>query len=151
MTEYKAWSLVIDYLALSDAFGEAVWNRIDMWIGVSPGLIVLAYFAPERLSRGIAILVIGLYLLISTFLLFSCQGDLLEAASAIADAQQLNQTHGLSSRTLDVRLDEGERYWFAVAVMLLFMLGLFGGTTGYAAWASCSHTTGSAESNSGTY
>jgi hypothetical protein len=125
MEEAEAVSLVLEYLELVHTYGEAIWNRIDLWVGVSFGMILLGYFAPERLQTGITGLILSLYALFSITLFSNVTGDTEKADAALFDAFAIAESHGLDLRILAAYTDpRGDEFYTSV----LFLIGLFVGT-----------------------
>ena len=128
MSEAEAGSLVVEYLALVHTYGEAVWGRIDLWVGASFGMILLGYFAPERLRPGVTVLIVGLYLFFSVALYSNAIDDNDKASALLLDAFDLAKTHGLE---LNILTKYNERPSYEFYTMVLFLFGLFVGTVGF--------------------
>lgn len=128
MNEAQATSLVIEYLALVHTYGEAIWGRVDLWIGASFGMILLGYFAPERLKPAITTLILSLYILFSVSLYNNLTTDTVMADAVMQDALELAQTHGLDLNTL-AAINNASGY--TNHTMVMFLAGLFIGTLGF--------------------
>jgi|GEM_PF-3807801 hypothetical protein len=50
MPEHEAALLVIEMLALSDQYAESLWRNVDVWVGISVGLVILSHVAPKQLT-----------------------------------------------------------------------------------------------------
>ena len=50
MSAAEALQAVIELLALSNQYSESLWRNIDIWIGLSIGLVILTYTAPDKLT-----------------------------------------------------------------------------------------------------
>lgn len=127
MRELEAGALVAEYVALVHAFGEAIWSRVDFWVGASFAIILLGYFAPERLRPGVTTLILGLYICFSATIYFNMARDLEMAAALAADARELAMTHGLDFRIFARDSQRADISW----TLPLFLLGLFIGTSGF--------------------
>jgi hypothetical protein len=128
MSEVEVGTLIIEQVALAHSFGEAVWGRIDRWISVSFGLILLGYFAPERLRPGITALIVGLYVLFSVHVALNANSDMELAGAVLKDAQSLAMTQGIK---LDIFAAYGEPGNLGYLSMGIFLVGLFLGTVGF--------------------
>lgn len=63
MSEHEAHLLLLEYMNTAHSLGEAIWSRLELWSGISFGLIiVLAYFATERLTRSVTALLLSIYI-----------------------------------------------------------------------------------------
>ena len=66
--DFEAYQIVIELLAQAHEYGEANSDKMELWISISSGLIVMAYFAPERLKLGISTMILLVYIAFSMFL-----------------------------------------------------------------------------------
>lgn len=128
MSEAEAGSIIVEYLALVHTYGEAIWSRIDLWVGVSFGMILLGYFAPERLRPGVAALIVGLYVLFSVSLYFNVSGDTDKATAALLDTHEIAESHGLELNILKTYTEARGNEFYA---SMFFLFGLFIGTMGF--------------------
>jgi len=63
VSEHEAHLLLLEYMNTAHSLGEAIWSRLELWSGISFGLIiVLAYFATERLTRSVTALLLSIYI-----------------------------------------------------------------------------------------
>jgi len=87
--DLDAYELVLDLLAQSHAYGESIADKIELWIGTSFGLIVMAYFAPDRLKLGIASLVVAIYVAFTVWVFSNIGADVDLSDAALNDARAL--------------------------------------------------------------
>jgi len=127
--ELDAYQIVVDLLSQSHAYGEAIAGKMELWISVSFGLIVMAYFAPNRLMPGIACLVLLIYVAFSVFSITNIYADIQMGKAAIDDAAMLLTTYELESKQIETRLEDNAT-GSGVAIFI-FLAGLFLGTIGY--------------------
>ncbi len=129
--DIEAYAVIVDLLAQAHAYGDSIASKAELWIGISSGLIVMAYFAPDRLKVSITTLVIFLYIALSVFLFSNMVDDLAMSRLAIEDAKAIAEENAINSRLLAYRLEaegggSGETTFGFVA-----FLGLFLGTIGF--------------------
>lgn len=127
--DIEAYAVVVELLGQAHAHGEAIASKLELWIGVSSGLIVMAYFAPERMRVSITVLVLSLYIAFSAFVFTNVTEDMQMSRRAVADAEMIASQHNLGSSLLEFRTSEqgsGETLAFAVVAV-----GLLFGTIGY--------------------
>ncbi len=127
--DLNAYELILDLLSQSHNYGESIAGKIELWIGTSFGLIIMAYFAPDRLKPGIAALVVGIYTAFTAWLLSNIGADVELSQAALSDAKVLAETYQINSQVLDYRLTEGGRGSGVAAAV--FLVGLFTATVGY--------------------
>ncbi len=132
MTEYEAYSLIVELQSLAHALGEGLWNRVELLVGFSSGLIVMAYVAPERLKIGVTTFVLSMYALFCVFYLTNIYQDAVRASATIEDARLIAETYNLSIETLNIRVEEGQAR--AELTGPFFMLSLMLGTIVYVAF-----------------
>jgi hypothetical protein len=129
--DLEACATVVDLLAQSHGYGESIASKVEFWIGVSSGLIVMAYFAPDRLKPGITSLVLLLYVTFSVFTATNMQDDGALGAAAVQDAIILETECGIQSKVLAHRLDDSQAGRGSTIAGMVTFLGLFLGTIGY--------------------
>ena len=61
MPEHEAALLVIEMLALSDQYAESLWRNVDVWVGISVGLVILSHVAPKQLTQPTTTILVALY------------------------------------------------------------------------------------------
>jgi len=61
MPEHEAILIVIELLALSDQYAESLWRNVDIWVGLSIGLVILSYSAPDKLNYKTGSILVTLY------------------------------------------------------------------------------------------
>ena len=132
--DLSAYELVLDLLSQSHAYGESIADKIELWVGTSFGLIVMAYFAPDRLKLGIATLVIGIYVAFTSWVLSNIGADVDLSQAALSDAKDLAKTYQIGSQVLDYRLTEGGTGSGVSAAV--FVVGLFTATVGYVVYTA---------------
>ncbi len=123
MSESEAYYIIIEQLVLLHSFGESAMDRIDMWIGGSVGLIMLGYFAPERLKPAITAFILSLYSSFTYFIYENMSGDLTKGNRLFNDATNLAAQHNINMEIFDAYL-EPSNYG---AFNNYFFLGLFFG------------------------
>ena len=131
MNELEAHALIVEYLALAHGYGEAMWGRLDLWIGISSGLIVMSYFAPDRLTKPLTSLILGLYVAMTGFIFLNSSSDLGMAARVLQDALALAETQGISSEALIFKTTTTGIDTLTTIALAIFFMGMFIGTVGY--------------------
>jgi NADH:ubiquinone oxidoreductase subunit H len=119
----EAYQLVVDLLGQARNFGESVSNEMELWIGISSGLVVLADFAPDRLKPGMASFVICLYIAFSVFIFANIAADAALSRAAVEDASRVATELRFESSELKYRLEKGGSGSSLAA--RLFLAGLF--------------------------
>ena len=132
--DVEAYQLVVALLGQVHDFGESISDKMELWISISSGLIVMAYFAPDRLKPGIATYVVALYIAFSVFIFSNIAADASLSRAAIADASRIASELQIQSSELKYRLDEGGSGSSLAALM--FMAGLFFGTIWYVSYTA---------------
>ncbi len=127
----EAYAIVVDLLAQVHGYGESVASKLELWISISSGLIIMAYFAPDRLKIGVAALVLIAYVAFTVFIVtnIGADGDLGDAA--MRDARLIVEEFELQSHTLDQRLGDEDSGHGSTLAASVFFLTLFIGTIGY--------------------
>lgn len=125
----EAYQAIVDLLGQAHNFGESISDKMELWISISSGLIVMAYFAPDRLTPGIAAFVLSLYIAFSVFVFSNIAADADLSRAAIDDASRVAAEFRIESSELRYRLERGGRGSNQAA--MLFLVGLFFGTIWY--------------------
>ena len=129
--DIEACATVVDLLTQSHGYGESIASKVEVWIGVSSGIIVMAYFAPNRLKPGITSFVLLLYVAFSVFTATNMQDDLALGTAAVQDAVVLETECGIQSKVLAHRLDDSQAGRGSTIAGIVTFIGLFLGTIGY--------------------
>ncbi len=124
--DIDAYQLVVNLLTQAHYFGESIAVKIEFWISISSGLIVMAYLAPNRLKPGIASLVLAIYIAFSLYIFANIEADMDLVAAALADAAKVAAQFKIESKELQYRLEFGGAGSNLAATF--FMVGLFLGT-----------------------
>ena len=131
MPEYEAYALVLEQLAQAHALGESIWGRIDLWIGLSSGIVVLAYFAPDRLTKSLTFLILTLYFLATIVIGLNILTDNALLDAIFRDAILLATSNGIVVEALEERLAADSINTLTTIAMAAFFLGLLMGASGY--------------------
>ena len=131
--DVEAYALVVELLSQAHNYGESISAKLELWVGISSGLIVMAYFAPERLKLGVAGLVIFAYVTFTTFIITNIADDGALSAATIQDARMIVEMHDLKSETLTQRLIDADSGRGSSLAFVIFFLTLFVGTVWYLA------------------
>lgn len=132
--DLDAYELILDLLSQSHDYGESIADKIELWIGTSFGLVVMAYFAPDRLKLGIASVVVAIYVAFTVWVFSNIGADIELSEAALNDAKALAQRYQIHSQALDYRLADGG-HGSGVAV-IVFIVGLFTATIGYVGYTA---------------
>jgi hypothetical protein len=103
---------------------------------MSSGLIIMAYFAPDRLTRGLTASILTLYAAMTTFIFLSVRSDLQSADVVFKEATLLSESYGVMNDVLVQRTSAVAESAIGGAAMLLFFVGLYLGTNGYLIYVS---------------
>ncbi len=131
MTEFEAQSLILEYLTIHHGYGEAIWGRIDLWTGVSSGLIIMAYFAPHKLTKPLTSLILGLYIAMTALAFLNALSDFMASTELFLDAVALAESQDIVSRALLFKTTDGAILNVSLTAGIIFIVGLFIGTIGY--------------------
>lgn len=128
--DVEAYGVIVDLLGQAHAHGEAIASKLELWIGISSGLIVMAHFAPDRMRISITSLVLFLYVAFTGFVFSNVTEDMEMTLRVVADAELIASQHGLESKLLEYRNQEGQGSGETFAFVIV-AIGLFFGTIGY--------------------
>lgn len=134
--ETEAYGVVVDLLSQAHDYGESIAAKLELWISISSGLIVMAYFAPDRMKPGVVSLILVAYVLFSAFMYTNIQDDIGLNKAALRDAKTMAALSDIESATLEYRLNDAQSGSGSTTSGGLFMLVLFLGTAGYVASAA---------------
>jgi hypothetical protein len=131
--DMEAYAVVVDLLSQVHAYGESVAGKLELWISISSGLIVMAYFAPDRMKPGVVSLILVAYSLFSAFIVTNIGDDMGLRRAALEDAKRIVALSEVKSATLEYRLNDAQSGSGSTSSGGLFVLALFLGTNGYVA------------------
>ncbi len=134
--DVEAYSVVVDLLNQVHGYGESVASKLELWISISSGLIVMAYFAPDRLKIGVTTLVLFAYIAFTTFIITNIGADGALSDAALRDAKLIAEQFDLQANSLDQRLGDAESGRGSTWAFSIFFLILFIGTIGYVAYTA---------------
>jgi Ca2+/Na+ antiporter len=100
MTEYEVYELVISLQAFQHSLGEAVLLQIQFWVGTSFAFIAMTFIAPERLTRGVAVFLLAIYVSFTAATYMNSQSDLTLAKSSYQQSEKLLAENGNATFTL---------------------------------------------------
>ena len=129
--DLDAYATVVELLSQAHAYGESIHTKMEMWLGISSGLIIMAYFAPDRLKPNVTALVVLLYVGLSIFFVSNILEDVGFGDAAVADAQHLAQVYELRSEVLDRRVNDARSGRGLTSIGIVVMTGFFAGTIGF--------------------
>jgi hypothetical protein len=132
--DLEAYELILEVLSQSHDYGESIADKIELWIGTSFGLIIMAYFAPDRLRPGTAAIVIGIYVAFTAWIFSNIGADIELSEAALEDAKALAEQYQIDSKALQYRLGDGGTG--SGTAFAIFMLGLFTTAVGYVAYTA---------------
>ena len=102
--DLDAYELILEVLSQSHDYGESIADKIELWIGTSFGLIIMAYFAPDRLRPGTATIVISIYVAFTAWIFSNIGADIELGEAALEDAKALAEQYQIDSKALQYRL-----------------------------------------------
>ncbi len=132
--ELNAYELILEVLSQSHDYGESIADKIELWIGTSFGLIIMAYFAPDRLRPGTATIVIGIYVAFTAWIFSNVGADIELSEAALEDAKALAEQYQIDSKALQYRLEDGGTG--SGTAFTIFMFGLFSTAVGYVGYTA---------------
>ena len=127
----EAYSVVVDLLGQAHAYGESISAKMELWISISSGLIIMAYFAPDRLNKLIAGIVLLAYATFTAFVMTNSAEDARLGDLVLADALRIVEAHNLHSDALAHRFNDATRGRGSLFSGATFLGVLFLGTFGY--------------------
>lgn len=131
MTNYEAYQLAMTSVELGHMHGESVLEQMRFWAGVSYGLLALTLVAPQRLTVGVTLLILFLYISFSAATLTNMRTDLAAGTASRTDASTILEESQLSLRSVEKRHAVSEESLFLNRIALIYLPGLFFGTIGY--------------------
>ncbi len=134
--DMEAYAVVVDLLSQIHAYGESASAKLELWISISSGLIVMAYFAPDRMKPGVVSLLLVAYALFLVFIITNARDDMGLMRAALQDAKTIVESSEIKSATLEYRLDDAQSGSGSTSAAGLFVLALFLGTNGYVAFTA---------------
>jgi hypothetical protein len=129
--DMEAYAVVVDLLSQIHAYGESASSKLELWIGFSSGLIMMAYFAPDRMKPGVVSLILVAYTLFSAFLFTNIREDMGLSRAALQDAKTIVALSEIKSATLEYRLNDAQSGSGSTSSAFMFILVLFLGTNGF--------------------
>jgi hypothetical protein len=134
--DMEAYAVVVDLLSQIHAYGESAAAKLELWISISSGLIVMAYFAPDRMKPGVVSLILVTYSLFLVFMWTNIGDDMGLSRAALQDAKTIMARSEIKSATLEYRLSDAQSGSGSTRSGGLFVLALFLGTSGYVAFTA---------------
>ncbi len=134
--DMEAYAVVVDLLSQAHAYGESAAAKLELWISISSGLIVMAYFAPDRMKPGVVTLILVAYSLFLAFIVTNIADDMGLSKAALHDAKTIAVRSEIKSATLEYRLEDAQSGSGSTTSGGLFVLALFLGTSGYVAFTA---------------
>lgn len=129
--DMEAYAVVVDLLSQVHAYGESVAAKLELLISVSSGLIVMAYFAPERMKPVVVSLILVTYALFIAFMLTNMRDDVGLRNAALHDAKTIVELSEIKSATLEYRLTDAQSGGGSTSSARWFVYALIVGTSGY--------------------
>ena len=128
MEEIDVASQVIEYMSFAHDYGEAANSALDRWIGASFAMILLGYFAPERLKVGVTSMIVSLYTLYSFFIMSNAGSDNNRASAVARDALDLATANQLE---MNIIAQFDGTAVTSTMIIPIFVVGLLFGTNGF--------------------
>jgi TRAP-type C4-dicarboxylate transport system permease small subunit len=128
MDELEVGRTIIDYLEIGHTYGESVNDAFDRWISASFAVILLGYFAPERLRLGVTSLIVILYSLYTFVFLSNSIRDMSLSNGVIQDSVELARLHGLEPNLLTA---VNEPMGFMAMAVPVLIAGMFLGANAF--------------------
>ncbi len=131
MTEYEVYELVISLQAYQHSLGESVLLQIQFWVGISFAFIAMTFIAPERLTRGVAVFLLAIYVSFTAATYLNSQSDLISAKFSFQQSEKLLAEN--ENITFKLRAPAANQQFKLSAMLSAFYLpGLFIGVIIYA-------------------
>lgn len=129
MPEHEAILIIIEILALSDQYAESAWRNIDVWVGISIGLVILAHAAPNQLSRTTTVVLLSLYSAYSYTLMEKTYQLVNSMGGSRIDALRIAEDNGIELNALrPFIVSDGI---INIPVFLFFFFGTFLAASGF--------------------
>ncbi len=129
--DMEAYAVVVDLLSQVHAYGESAAAKLELLISISSGLIVMAYFAPDRMKPSVVSFILVAYALFLVFMVTNVRDDMGLSRASLQDAKTIVERSEISSATLDYRLNDAQLGRGSTGASGLFVLALSMGTIGY--------------------
>ena len=138
MTEAEAFELALQYMVYAHDLGEANHDRIQFWIGTSYVLLLAAYAAPQRMTIGVSILLLVLYVTFTTFTLTVLGFDTDTAGASMRDSLRIMEAGNVEIESVveKMRAQTDEELKNREAISALFAPGLFLGVVGFVSFVT---------------
>ena len=101
------------------------------WAGVSYGVLALAIIAPQKLTVGVTLLLLFLYISFSSTTLINMRTDLAAGIGGLSDASKILEESQLSLHSVEKKLSVAETSRFLNEISVIYVPGQFFGTIGY--------------------
>ena len=129
MPEHEITLLIVELLALSDQYGESLWGNIDVWVGLSIGLVILSHAASNRLNWPNIATLLALYSAYSYILLQKTLQLRISLDMSRIDAIRIAEENGIQLGSLEAV--SGSAGSISGGVIIFFLAGTYLSASGF--------------------